>query len=150
MLAMPLCAAAADVDVQARQAGNQVVGNQDVRDNVQRTRNDVRDMRNEAAKRDAVLTQDERNKVTMDRIEQKEDKQSVGEYLDDAGVTAKVKSKFIGQKGLDSLDIKVVTVDGTVTLMGDVDNPAQIGLAESVAKDVDGVRNVNNKLVVKK
>ena len=85
----------------------------------------------------------------MDRLQQKEEGQMTGEYLDDAEVTAKVKGKFITQKGLDSLDIKVVTVDGTVTLMGDVDDKAQIGLAENVAREVEGVKRVDNKLVLK-
>lgn len=89
------------------------------------------------------------NDTTMNRLERQEDRQTTGEYMDDAGITAKVKAKFVGQKGLDSLDIKVVTVDGTVTLMGDVDNSSQIGLAESTAKEVDGVTKVDNKLMLK-
>ncbi len=90
------------------------------------------------------------NDATMDRLNAKEDRQTVGEYLDDAGITADVKGKFLAQKGLDSLDIKVVTVDGTVTLMGDVDNSSQISLAENVAKSVKGVRKVDNKLMIKR
>lgn len=95
-------------------------------------------------------TRDASNNATMDRLNAKEDRQSVGEYLDDAGITADVKAKFLVQKGLDSLDIKVVTVDGTVTLMGDVDNSSQISLAENVAKEVKGVRKVDNKLMIKR
>lgn len=90
------------------------------------------------------------DKQTMKVLEAKEDKQSVGEYVGDSAVTAKVKSKFLAQKGLDSLDIKVVTVDGIVTLMGNVDTADQAALAEKVAKEVGGVTKVDNKLVVKK
>ncbi len=115
------------------------------RDSVNDARQDVRDARNDAVEK----VQDQRNDQTMKQINRQEDKQTVGEYLDDAGVTAKVKAKFVGQKGLDSLDIKVVTVNGKVTLMGDVDNSSQVGLAESVAKEVDGVRQVDNQLIVK-
>lgn len=95
------------------------------------------------------LTREERDEAVKDRIDRKEDRQSVGEYLDDSAVTAKVKTKFMEQKGLDSLDIKVITVDGDVTLMGDVDSANQVGMAESAAKTVDGVRKVTNRLVVK-
>ncbi|MCC8193369.1 MAG: BON domain-containing protein [Deltaproteobacteria bacterium] len=155
MLALPLGAAAAGSDTDGTTA-------QGVRNEVRDIRNDakqqVRDIRNDADRkiddvrndvRNSNLTQEERNKVTMDRLDAKEKRESMGEYFDDAGVTAKVKSKFIGQKGLDSLDIKVVTVDGTVTLMGDVNDASQIGLAENVAKEVEGVKAVDNKLVVK-
>ena len=74
---------------------------------------------------------------------------SVGEYFDDAAITTVVKSKFLGQKGLDSLDISVETVQGTVTLTGQVDNPSQIGLAEDVAMKADGGKRVVNKLTFK-
>lgn len=75
--------------------------------------------------------------------------ESLGEYLDDASVTAAVKGKFLGEKGLDSLDISVKTTEGVVTLTGKVENSAQIGLAEQVAKEVKGVRKINNMLNVK-
>lgn len=103
----------------------------------------VQDSKNEAAR-------EQSDKQAMEAIKAKEHQQSAGEYIGDSAVTAKVKSKFIAQKGLDSLDIKVVTVDGVVTLMGDVDSAAQAGLAEKVAKEVEGVVKVDNKLVVKK
>lgn len=74
---------------------------------------------------------------------------SLGEYLDDATVTAEVKGKILGQKGLDSLDISVKTTEGVVTLTGKVENSAQIGLAEEVAREVKGVKKVNNMLSVK-
>ena len=106
---------------------------------------EVQDVKTKAAD----LTREAREKVAKESISAKEEKQSMGEYIGDAAVTAKVKAKFLEQKGLDSLDIKVTTVDGAVTLMGDVDNTAQVGLAESVAKDVEGVDTVNNLLGVK-
>lgn len=71
---------------------------------------------------------------------------SVSGYIDDASITTVVKGKFLGQKGLDSLDIGVETTNGVVTLTGQVENQAQIGLAEGVAKEADGVRRVVNHL----
>ena len=76
--------------------------------------------------------------------------ESVGEYVDDAAITTAVKGSFLTQKGLDSLDISVETTDGVVVLTGKVDSDAQIGLAEQVAKEVKGVKNVVNKLTLKK
>ena len=75
--------------------------------------------------------------------------ESVGGYIDDASITTVVKGKFLGQKGLDSLDISVETTNGVVTLTGEVENAAQIGLAEGVAKEADGVKKVVNHLTYK-
>ena len=88
----------------------------------------------------------ESDKTAMNNIEDKEKHQTMGEYIGDAAVTTKIKSKFLAQKGLGSLDIKVVTVDGTVTLMGDVNDLSQVSLAEKTAREVEGVRYVDNKL----
>lgn len=76
-------------------------------------------------------------------------KSSVGEFFDDSALTAAVKSRLIAQKGIDSLDISVKTEAGVVTLTGNVENLAQAALAEYVARDVSGVKNVHNALVVK-
>ncbi|SBV91101.1 conserved exported hypothetical protein [uncultured delta proteobacterium] len=74
--------------------------------------------------------------------------QAVGEYVDDAAITAAVKSKFLAQKGLDSMDISVTTSDGVVLLSGGVEHEAQISLAERVAKEVNGVKKIVNNLIV--
>ena len=143
MLAIPFGASANDGTKGYRDAEKQV--NQtaaETRQNMRDARQDMRDARQDM--------QDRKDDATMRSIESREDRQSTGEYLDDAAITAKVKAKFVGQKGLDSLDIKVVTVDGGVTLMGDVDSQSQIGLAESAARQVEGVRMVDNQLVIKK
>lgn len=96
----------------------------------------------------APFSREERDQILKERIAQEEKKQDMAEYIGDAAVTAKVKSKFLSREGLNSLDIKVITVDGEVTLMGDVDSSEQIGLAETVAKEVEGVQKVTNRLVV--
>lgn len=72
---------------------------------------------------------------------------NVKHYLDDSKITALVKGQLLTQKGIDSLEIKVVTENGIVTLSGEVDEKSQISLAESVARKVDGVVSVVNRLV---
>ena len=74
---------------------------------------------------------------------------SMEHYVDDSKLTALVKSHFLTVKGLDSLDIKVITENGVVTLSGDVDNRSQSALAEQSAKQVDGVKSVVNTLRVR-
>lgn len=83
------------------------------------------------------------------RIEN-EPSQSVEGYIDDATITAHIKSKILAQKGLDSLDISVDTDRGAVTLSGEVEIKSQISLAEKLAREVKGVHKVINNLTVTK
>lgn len=75
--------------------------------------------------------------------------QSAGEYLDDATITASVKSKILAEKGLSTLKISVDTDNGVVTLTGSADSKSHVDLAGQVAQSVKGVKRVNNKLLVK-
>ena len=77
------------------------------------------------------------------------DERSFGTWYDDATTTASVKSKFLWSGEVDGLDINVDTHRGVVTLNGTADSEANKELAEKMAKNTDGVRDVVNKLVVK-
>jgi osmotically-inducible protein OsmY len=59
----------------------------------------------------------------------------------DAWITTKVKSQLLATKGLDSSQIKVVTEDGVVFLIG-VTTPMQTKIAADVARKVTNVRKV--------
>lgn len=72
--------------------------------------------------------------------------EGIGAYIDDASVTAVVKGRFLGQEGIDFMDISVETTNGIVTLTGEVENRPQISMAEGVAKNADGVKGVVNHL----
>ncbi len=74
---------------------------------------------------------------------------TVGSEVDDSVITAKIKSEFLVNESVKSLDIKVTTMKGDVMLSGFVDNPAQIETSVSLAKGVTGVKNVNNQFSVK-
>ena len=69
-------------------------------------------------------------------------------YVSDSAITTELKAKFLAEKGLDSLDIKVATTNGVVTLRGQVEKEYQSGLAEKIARGTKGVRGVNNKISV--
>ena len=73
---------------------------------------------------------------------------TVGGYMDDSAITTAIKSKFLAQKGLDSLDLKVETANGVVTLRGQVTSKAQQNMAVQIARETDGVRKVVNKISV--
>lgn len=59
----------------------------------------------------------------------------------DSWITSKVKTMMIAKPGLRSSDIKIITEDGTVYLMGNV-TPEQEQLAVDVARRVAGVQTV--------
>ena len=69
-------------------------------------------------------------------------------YMSDSAITTELKAKFLAEKGLDSMDIKVKTTNGIVTLRGQVEKEHQSGLAERIARAAKGVRGVNNKISV--
>jgi hyperosmotically inducible protein len=78
-----------------------------------------------------------------------EAKTTVGTTIDDSAITTKVKSALLGDADVKGLDIKVETNKGEVQLSGFVDTQAQIDRAVSVAKGVEGVKNVDNKMSLK-
>ena len=69
--------------------------------------------------------------------------------VDDATVTAKVKSALIATPEVSGLRIDVDTSDNVVSLNGTVGSAEQRELAERTARSVEGVRDVKNNLVVK-
>lgn len=71
-----------------------------------------------------------------------------GEVVDDASITAAVKSKLLWSKHTDGLSTKVETNWGKVTLQGTADTEADKNLASRLAWNTRGVVSVNNQLVV--
>lgn len=76
-------------------------------------------------------------------------RESTGEYIDSSAVTAKVKAALISDETVRARDVEVETFRGTVQLSGFVDTEAQKERATSVARTVQGVRDVRNNLIVK-
>lgn len=75
---------------------------------------------------------------------------TVGEKIDDGVITTKVKAALLGDSGVKSSDISVVTSDGSVQLSGFVNDQTQIDRATEVARGVEGVKNVVNEMSIKK
>ena len=74
---------------------------------------------------------------------------SVGTEIDDGVVTAKVKSALLADPDIKSFDLKVETRKGEVMLSGFVSNRAQVDRAILVARGVEGVKAVANKMDLK-
>ena len=67
--------------------------------------------------------------------------------VDDASITAKVKSAIMAEPALKSTDINVDTKDGTVTLTGTVPSATLKDRAKEIASSVGGVKSVHDNLV---
>jgi hyperosmotically inducible protein len=75
---------------------------------------------------------------------------SAGRTVDDATITAAVKSKLVADKATNLTRVDVDTNNGTVYLNGTVDNAEQKTRAEQLARQANGVRAVVNNLQVQK
>jgi len=75
--------------------------------------------------------------------------ESTGEYVDDAAITTKVKTKILQDPNLKVLQINVETFKGVVQLSGFVNSSEAADRAVQVARGVEGVERVENKMTVK-
>ncbi|WP_373187902.1 BON domain-containing protein [Halopseudomonas sp.] len=73
---------------------------------------------------------------------------SFGEVVDDASITAAVKSKLLWSTYTDGMDTKVESRNGVVTLTGTAGNAESRELANMLARNTQGVRAVDNQLTV--
>ena len=71
---------------------------------------------------------------------------SVGAAISDSAITTKVKANFLGDERLKGSHIKVTTTNGVVTLTGSATGSDSKAAAEDIAKNVDGVKSVDDEL----
>ena len=77
-------------------------------------------------------------------------KETTGEYVDDATVTAKVKTAIASDVGVKAAsNVNVETYRGVVQLSGFADSDAQASQAATAAKKVNGVKSVKNDIRIK-
>lgn len=73
----------------------------------------------------------------------------VGTVMDDAGITAAVKAKLLADPTVGGLKIDVDTRNGVVWLTADhMNSQAEIDQAVKLAKETEGVKGVENKMVM--
>ncbi len=73
---------------------------------------------------------------------------SVGEYVDDATITARVKSRFAEDHTVAATRIQVETLKGVVQLSGFAVSEAERQKAAQLAAAVPGVKQVQNSVIV--
>jgi osmotically-inducible protein OsmY len=66
----------------------------------------------------------------------------------DGWIAWKIRSRLLVKGNVSATATKVAVVDGVVTLTGHADNEAQKTLTEVYAKEIDGVKSVQNEIVV--
>lgn len=74
---------------------------------------------------------------------------TAGQVIDDATLTARVKTALAREPGVSALAINVDTDRGVVYLKGRVSSPDEAARASDVARRVEGVRRVVNELDVR-
>lgn len=87
---------------------------------------------------------DNRLTLNSDLAEQSGQRQPIAQKLEDATLTATVKSKLLWNSQTQGLDISVDTAAGVVTLKGYAQTADAKQLAGQLAHDTDGVYEVNN------
>ena len=95
---------------------------------------------------DVEGVKDVKNEMTLAKTPKKT--RSVGQKIDDASVTAQVKMALLYHRSTSAINTSVTTKKGVVTLTGKAKNAAEKDLATKYAKDVNGVKNVKNRITI--
>lgn len=77
-------------------------------------------------------------------------KRTEGEKVDDASITALVRSALLSHRSTSAVDAKVATRNGQVMLTGIAENEAEKSLVTKLVDDIQGVTSVRNQMTVKK
>jgi osmotically-inducible protein OsmY len=73
---------------------------------------------------------------------------TIGDKIDDASITAQVKSALLSHHSTSAIHTGVSTADGVVTLTGVAKNDAEKSLVTKLTTDINGVTSVVNNMTV--
>ncbi len=99
--------------------------------------------------KDVEGVKDVRNELVVG-TSAKVDDRTLGDKVDDASITAQIKTTLLFHKSTSALATQVTTKDGVVTLHGEAKNGAERDLVSKLAEDIKGVKHVHNKMNVQK
>jgi osmotically-inducible protein OsmY len=88
-----------------------------------------------------------KNEMTIAKNPAKAD-ETVGEKIDDASITAQVKSSLLSHRSTSAIKTKVQTTDSVVTVSGTAKNDAEKSLVTKLASDINGVASVINNMTI--
>jgi len=75
--------------------------------------------------------------------------ETVGAYVDDAGITTLVKTRMAESKLVSASSISVETLNGTVMLSGFAKSATEKSEAERIARGVNNVKSVRNEILIR-
>ena len=105
-----------------------------------------RELTTESAK-DVQGVKSVNNQMTVSGVKPQ---QTLGEKVDDASITAQIKTSLLFHHSTHVLATRVNTKDGVVILHGEASNAAERALVGKLAEDTNGVKHVDNRMSVKK
>jgi len=73
---------------------------------------------------------------------------TISDKIDDASITAEVKSSLLSHHSTSAMHTGVTTTDGVVTLTGIAQNDAEKSLVTKLATDINGVTSVINNMTI--
>ena len=74
---------------------------------------------------------------------------SMGQYVDDATITTRVKARMAEDRTVSAMRIQVETLNGTVQLAGFATSDAEKSKAGELARGVPDVKDVRNNIIVR-
>jgi hyperosmotically inducible periplasmic protein len=96
---------------------------------------------------DVEGVKDVKNEMTIAKTSTKPG-ETIGEKIDDASITAQVKSSLLSHRSTSALKTSVKTTEGVVTLSGIAKNAAEKSLVTKLVNDIDGVNSVINNMTI--
>ena len=88
-----------------------------------------------------------KNEMTIAKTPAKPE-ETMGDKIDDASITAQVKSSLLSHRSTSALKTKVETTDGVVTVTGIAKNDAEKTLVTKLVTDINGVTSVINNMTI--
>jgi len=73
---------------------------------------------------------------------------TIGDKIDDASITAEVKSSLLTRRSTSAIRTKITTTDGVVTVSGIAKNSAEKTLVTRLVTDINGVSKVINNMTI--
>lgn len=75
--------------------------------------------------------------------------ETVGAYVDDAGITTLIKARMAESKLVSATSISVETLNGVVMLSGFAKSATEKSAAEDIARGVNNVKSVRNEIAIR-
>ena len=97
--------------------------------------------------KDVEGVKDVKNDMTVEKI-RKTTVEKVGEYIDDASITAQVKLALLFHHSTSVIKTKVATKNGIVTVSGVAKNSAEKDLVGKLVNDIKGVKGLKNEMTI--